>query len=68
MMTADFVIPANQTATILLVSTPYYYWYSGSRGSGAQTHLLQFLQWNVFGIREMLGDVLEWTQLLGGNL
>jgi hypothetical protein len=57
-MTADFVIPANQTATILLVSTPYYYWYSGSRSSPAQTHLLQFLQWNIFGIREMLGDEL----------
>jgi hypothetical protein len=48
-MTADFVIPANQTATILLSSTPYYYWYSG-RGSSstvAQTHLGQFLQWNI---------------------
>jgi hypothetical protein len=57
-MSSDFVVPANQTATILLVSTPYYYKYS------TNSHIVQFLQWNLFGIREMLGTELLWTQLL----
>jgi hypothetical protein len=69
-MTADFVVPANQTATILLVSTPYHYLHSTRGGDGTiyQSHLVQFLQWNLFGVREMLGDDLVWAQLLGENL
>jgi hypothetical protein len=58
-MTADFVVPAYQTATILLVSTPYYYRYSNGRGT-YNSHLVQFLQWQIFGVRAMLGDELEW--------
>jgi hypothetical protein len=67
--TADFVLPAHQTATILLVATPYHYLYSSSRGRDApttyQSHLVQFLQWDLFGVREMLGSDLVWAQLLG---
>jgi hypothetical protein len=67
--TADFVVPAHQTATILLVSTPYHYLYSSSRGRDTtttyQSHLVQFLQWDLFGVREMLGSDLIWAQLLG---
>jgi hypothetical protein len=70
-MSADFIVPANQTATILLVSTPYYYRYSvttGGRGDPVVTtynsHLAQFLQWNIFGIREMLGDTVLGAELL----
>jgi hypothetical protein len=63
-MSADFIIPANQTATILLVSTPYYYryYYSGGRDSSPyyNSHLVQFLQWNVFCVREMLSDGIMW--------
>jgi hypothetical protein len=66
-MSADFVVPANQTATILLISTPYYYRYLPQRGT-IQTHVVQFLQWNLFGVREMLGDELLWTQLFGAIL
>jgi hypothetical protein len=68
--TADFVVPAHQTATLLLVSTPYYYLYSlrGRDGTTYQSHLVQFLQWNLFGVREMLGTELRWIQLLGKKL
>jgi hypothetical protein len=58
-MTADFVVPANQTATILLVSTPYYYRYYS--GSAYNSHVVQFLQWNLFNVREMLGNELAWV-------
>jgi hypothetical protein len=67
--TADFVVPAHQAATLLLVSTPYHYLYSSSRGRDTtttyQSHLVQFLQWDLFGVREMLGSDLIWAQLLG---
>jgi hypothetical protein len=69
-MTADFVVPANKTATILLVSTPDHYRHS-TRGRDEtiyQSHLVQFLQWNLFNVREMLGDELTWVQLLGEHL
>jgi hypothetical protein len=64
-MSADFIIPANQIATILLISTPYYYRYSytGRDGTTYQSHLVQFLQWNLFGVREMLGNELTWRPL-----
>jgi hypothetical protein len=64
-MSADFVVPTGQTATILLISTPYYYRYSytGRDGTTYQSHLMQFLQWNLFGVRETLGDNLVWRPL-----
>jgi hypothetical protein len=64
-MSADFVVPANQTATILLVSTPYYYRYSySSRGDTVvQSHIVQFLQWDLFNVREMLSSDLIWRPL-----
>jgi hypothetical protein len=57
-MTADFIVPANQTATILLVSTPYYYRFGTLRAGNLQSHIVQFLQMNVFNVREMLGNEL----------
>jgi hypothetical protein len=64
-MSADFVVPAGQTAIILLVSTPYYYRYSysGRDGTTYQSHLMQFLQWDLFNVREMLGNDLIWRPL-----
>ncbi|GHS94467.1 hypothetical protein AGMMS49949_08330 [Alphaproteobacteria bacterium] len=54
-MSADFTIPAAQTATILLVSTPYYYRYS------TNAYIVQFLQWGLFNVRSLLTDGLEWV-------
>jgi hypothetical protein len=65
-MSADFVVPAGQPATLLLVSTPYYYRYSYSGRdipTTYQSHIVQFLQWDLFNMREMLGDILIWRPL-----
>jgi hypothetical protein len=64
-MSADFIVPVHQTATILIISTPYYYRYSYSNRDGTtyQSHLVQFLQWDLFNVREMLGNDLIWRAL-----
>jgi hypothetical protein len=62
-MTADFTVPAHQTAVILLVSTPYYYRFGTLRAGNLQSHIVQFLQMNVFNVREMLGNDFIWAQL-----
>jgi hypothetical protein len=63
----EVTIPANKSATIIIVSTPYLYRYeSGTSTSGSYyyvnytPHTHQFLQWGVFNIRALLNDGLKW--------